>query len=141
VRALRRAVFVFEQGVSLAEEIDDLDARAQHLAATLRGRVVGTCRLFDEGRTWRLTRMAVERPLRGSGVGALLLGEAHRMAESAGADEMVLSAQISAREFYTRHGYRTVGETYMDAGIEHVSMRRSLDAVQGVWESPAEGHR
>lgn len=35
--ALRRAVFMEEQGISEADEMDDLDAEAIHLLATVNG--------------------------------------------------------------------------------------------------------
>ena len=126
---LRRAVFVDEQGVSLAQERDGRDGEAVHIVALKGGNIVGTCRLFDEGARWRLTRMAVDRELRSQGVGAAIMAEAHRRAAAAGAEEMELSAQISAQRFYAREGYEPVGERYLDAGIEHVTMRRKLDAV------------
>jgi predicted GNAT family N-acyltransferase len=44
--ALRRSVFIDEQGVSEADEIDDLDAVAVHLLAMLGGRPVGSARLL-----------------------------------------------------------------------------------------------
>lgn len=47
--ALRRRVFIEEQGISEADEIDDLDAEAIHLLATLDGRAVGTARLLHRG--------------------------------------------------------------------------------------------
>ena len=41
-RALRRRVFIEEQGVSEADEVDDLDGEAIHLLAVAAGRPVGT---------------------------------------------------------------------------------------------------
>ena len=128
-QAPRRAVFVFEQGVPFAEEIDGRDDEAVHLVALLGDRVVGTVRLFDEGSRWRLTRMAVGRPHRSRGVGRVLVDHSHRLARRAGAREMVLSAQLTARDFYARQGYQQTSAQYLDAGIPHVLMRRQLDDV------------
>jgi ElaA protein len=128
-QALRRAVFVFEQGVPLADEVDGRDHEALSLVALVRERVVGTVRLFDEGERWRLTRMAVDRRFRSIGLGRILVERSHRQARSAGATQMVLSAQISARDFYLRQGYEECGQTYFDAGIPHVSMHRALDDI------------
>jgi predicted GNAT family N-acyltransferase len=128
-QALRRAVFVFEQGVPIADEVDERDHEALHLVALVRDRVVATVRLFDEGRRWRLTRMAVDRRHRSRGLGKALVDDAHRRARASGASEMILSAQISARDFYLRQGYESFGEPYLDAGIPHVGMRRALDDV------------
>jgi predicted GNAT family N-acyltransferase len=35
-----------------------------------------------------------------------------------------LHAQVHARAFYERAGFRSVGEVYLEAGIEHVGMLR-----------------
>jgi predicted GNAT family N-acyltransferase len=124
--ALRHAVFCVEQGVPEELERDEHDATALHLVAVAGGVVVGTCRLLVGGGSARLQRMAVARSHRGRGVGADLLGAAHRWARAAGATEVELHAQLTAREFYARAGYVAEGEEFEDAGIPHVLMRRPL---------------
>jgi len=125
--ALRLEVFCREQGVPEALERDEHDAAATHLVAiTGDGEVVGTCRLLDEGARVRLGRMAVARAHRGRGIGARLLELAHREARSAGAREVELHAQLSARAFYAGAGYVAEGDEFEDAGILHVLMRRPL---------------
>jgi predicted GNAT family N-acyltransferase len=37
-----------------------------------------------------------------------------------------LHAQVHARGFYERAGFGPYGEVYLEAGIEHVGMRREL---------------
>ncbi len=36
----------------------------------------------------------------------------------------MLSAQLSAEPFYARAGYETVGDVFVQAGIEHVWMEK-----------------
>lgn len=43
-RALRRIVFIDEQGVSEADEVDNLDGQAIHLLATQDGQPLGSAR-------------------------------------------------------------------------------------------------
>jgi predicted GNAT family N-acyltransferase len=126
--ALRHAVFCVEQGVPEELEHDEHDAAALHLVAVADGAVVGTCRLLFAGASARLQRMAVARSHRGRGVGADLLGGAHREARAAGATEVELHAQLTARDFYARAGYVAEGGEFEDAGIPHVLMRRPLTA-------------
>ena len=64
-RALRRTVFIEEQGVSEADEIDDLDGEAIHLLATVAGRPVGRARLLIEGDTGKIGRVCVLAEARG----------------------------------------------------------------------------
>lgn len=126
VLALRVTVFVTEQGVPPELEHDELDAVALHLLAERDGAVVACCRLVGDGRARRLGRMAVAESERGRGIGAQLLTFAERMAHEGGAHEIELHAQVSARGFYDRAGYAVEGDEFIDAGIVHVAMRRSL---------------
>ncbi len=48
--AIRRTVFIEEQGVSEADEVDGLDPVALHLLAMQDAAPVGTARLLVEGR-------------------------------------------------------------------------------------------
>ena len=122
--ALRYAVFCDEQGVPHEEERDAHDDTALHLVAVDGERVVGTCRLVEDGDRWRLGRMAVDAAWRGRGVGAALLRAGHEEAVGAGGGEIHLAAQMSARDFYRRYGYRAYGDLFDDAGIPHVMMSR-----------------
>ena len=126
VMALRERVFVAEQGVPPDRERDALDAGALHLLARRGDAVVGCCRLVRDGRAMRLGRMAVAAPARGLGVGAALLAFAERVARDEGAREVTLHAQLAAQGFYARAGYAAEGEEFLDAGIVHVAMRRSM---------------
>lgn len=127
VLALRFAVFCEEQGVPQEMEHDAEDAAAVHLVVEDGGAVIGTCRLIGAGERIRLGRMAVTRPRRGEGLGAVLLAHAHEVAAEAGAREVELHAQVDVRGFYERAGYRAEGRVFEEAGIAHVTMRRRLD--------------
>jgi predicted GNAT family N-acyltransferase len=124
--ALRHAVFVDEQGVTVADEVDGRDDVALQVVVVRDGEVIGTCRVLVEEGHAKLGRMAVDRGLRGGGVGALLLAEGERLAREAGARLVVLAAQTAAESFYAAHGYRAVGQPFEDAGIEHVRMEKAL---------------
>jgi predicted GNAT family N-acyltransferase len=124
---LRVRVFCDEQGVSREEEFDDLDEEATQIVALDESGVIATCRLrYTEPGACKLERMAVEPRLRKLGVGGRLLAGAEDEARRAGAATMTLNAQVRAREFYSAHGYEEQGETFMEAGIEHIAMRKKL---------------
>lgn len=124
--ALREEVFCGEQGVSLAEERDGRDDEALHLVVVDDGVVVATCRLLVEGTTVKLGRMAVSRTRRGLGLARALITEAETRARALGAKRMVLAAQLNAQALYDRAGYDTYGDVFLDAGIEHVMMAKTL---------------
>jgi predicted GNAT family N-acyltransferase len=125
--ALREEVFFGEQGVSRKEEFDGLDDESAQIVAVDESGVIATCRLRDLGEgAWKLERMAVEARLRKLGVGSRLLARAEDVAREEGAREMLLHAQRRAEAFYASNGYVAEGETFMEAEIEHVAMRKAL---------------
>ena len=136
---LRHEVFVVGQGVPVELERDELDASADHAVALDDGRVVGTGRLVDgrideqgllepgtPGTVGTIGRMAVAAPARRSGTGRALLDLLVARAAQRGLPAVELHAQLHARVFYERAGFTPFGEVYLEAGIEHVGMRRSV---------------
>ena len=117
--ALRRRVFVEEQGVSLAEEWDGEDETATHFLAELAGTPVATGRLLPSG---KIGRLAVLEPNRGVGIGGQLLDFIIEYARQLGHRELVLHAQTHALAFYRRYGFQATGPEFMEAGIPHRRM-------------------
>jgi len=124
--ALRREVFVIEQGVPEELEVDVNDKVAAHLAALSDGHVIGTLRIVRHERTAKIGRMAVSAHSREKGIGRELMEFAAAAASRDGAQEIILAAQFTAREFYRRLGYIEEGAIFDDAGILHVMMRKKL---------------
>jgi len=126
--ALRRTVFIEEQNVSEAEEMDGLDAEAIHLIATCDGKPAGTARLLIRGETGKIGRVAVLREHRGTGLGAAIMRQAEAALRSRpGVTRLYLSAQTQALPFYEKLGYTAYGPEYDDAGIPHRDMEKRLD--------------
>lgn len=128
--AIRRSVFVQEQGVGEALEFDGRDGHARHLLALRDGEAVGTLRVrwLDEGRIAKIERVAVLAGARGSKVGRALVEAALALAGSAGADAASLHAQTAAQAFYATLGFVAFGPEFMEDGIPHIAMRLSLRA-------------
>ena len=125
--ALRRRVFVEEQGVPEGLEVDELDEGALHAVALNGSTVVGTGRLvFDSAIEGRIGRMAVEPAMRRHGTGAEVLAFLEEEARVRGLRRVVVHAQVYVKDFYARHGYREEGDVFMEAGIEHVRMWKEL---------------
>lgn len=121
--AVRRAVFVVEQGVSEEEEIDEHDPVSIHFLARSEGRPVGTARLLASG---RIGRVAVLREWRRAGVGRALMLAAIAAARERGDRELVLHAQVHSIPFYESLGFYASGEVFDEAGIPHREMRLKL---------------
>jgi predicted GNAT family N-acyltransferase len=116
-------VFIEEQGVSLADEVDGRDGGAIHLLAEVEGRPVGTARLLTEGETGKIGRVCVLRDMRGTGLGAALIRVAvEEFRAMPGITKVKLGAQIHALGFYERLGFSAFGPVYDDAGMEHRDM-------------------
>ncbi|MFF9163029.1 GNAT family N-acetyltransferase [Streptomyces longwoodensis] len=138
--AVRKEVFVGEQGVPEEIEYDAYDAVAVHVLAVREdGLPLGTGRLLHGeaalGRTGgdpsvgSLGRLAVSRAARGLGVGAALVRAVEDAARARGLAAVDLHAQRQALGFYERLGYVAYGPEFPDAGIPHRAMRRVLPAV------------
>jgi predicted GNAT family N-acyltransferase len=126
-RMLRRVVFIEEQGVSEADEVDDLDGEALHLLATEGGRPVGSARLLVQGDTGKVGRVCVLADLRGTGLGAALMRSAvAELRKIPGVRRVKLGAQTHALGFYERLGFQAFGPEYLDAGIAHRDMMLEL---------------
>ncbi len=132
IRAVRREVFVLEQGVSEPEEWDGLDPGCVHLLAVGEGgEPIGTARLVVEGSEGRVGRMAVLASHRRRGVGGRLLGELLDIAREKGLRRLALGAQLHAIPFYERHGFVAMGPVFLDAAIEHRKMCLELYPKRG----------
>ena len=125
LRRVRETVFVQEQNVPLALEWDELDPSCRHvLARDAQGQPIGTGRLTPQH---TIGRMAVLADWRGRGVGDALLLALIDEARRLGWREVSLHAQVSAIGFYARHGFLPYEARFVEAGIDHQSMRRLLD--------------
>jgi predicted GNAT family N-acyltransferase len=125
---IRTEVFVNEQRIPKELEWDDDDAIALHAVASNRlGQAVATGRLLPStDGVAKIGRMAVQRVLRGCGLGEQVLDTLMAAARERGDREIVLHAQRSAEGFYAALGYRPRGEPFDEAGIGHIEMTMAL---------------
>ena len=120
--AIRMRVFVREQRVPAAIELDRDDDCAIHFLATSDGRAVGTARVLLHHGSAKIGRMAVLKSYRGKGVGKKLLQRAVATAKKTGARTIYLHAQVPVIEFYEKLGFRCVGAVFDEAEIPHRKM-------------------
>ena len=121
---IRMEVFVAEQGIPAAEELDDLDPQATHfLAIDSIGREQGCVRITQAG---QIGRLAVHKAYRNQGCGAMLLTAAQEFAVSLKLPKVFLNAQRDAEDFYRRAGFTATGVEFMEAGIPHIAMELML---------------
>jgi predicted GNAT family N-acyltransferase len=129
--AVRREVFVDEQGVDEDlewDEYDEPDADATHFVAYDDGDVVGAARLrrYDEG-VGKVERVAVAADRREEGWGRELMRAVESVARERGFSALRLHAQTRVEAFYDALGYESVGPEFDEAGIPHVAMEKALE--------------
>lgn len=124
--ALRRTVFMAEQGVTEAEEWDGLEDDCHHILATDGDAPVGTARLRPMGDALKVQRVAVIAPYRGRGLGHRIMTFALERARETGCARVTLEAQTHAIPFYEALGFTAHGPEFDDAGIPHRHMRLEL---------------
>ncbi|MEU1230157.1 GNAT family N-acetyltransferase [Streptomyces sp. NPDC005828] len=135
--AVRREVFVEEQGVPQEIEYDTYDETAVHvLAVRADGLPLGTGRLLHgtdavgktgaDASVGSLGRLAVSQAARGLGVGAALVRAIEDAARERGLSAVDLHAQTHALGFYERLGYEAYGPEFPDADMPHRAMRKAL---------------
>lgn len=123
--ALRRVVFIDEQDVPEADELDGHDPSCLHLLAMDGQLPVGTVRILIEGDLAKIGRVCVLKSHRGKGLGRTLIRAALQAAHGK-ASSARLGAQTHALGFYEKLGFEAVGPVYDDAGIPHRDMVRPL---------------
>lgn len=125
IRRIRFAVFVDEQHVPASLEMDERDPQCVHVLAIADGEPIGTGRI-DLTHSGKIGRVAVLAAYRGMSVGTALMERLHDVAHTAGLGRVWCNAQATAVPFYARLGYRTTGNPFQEAGIEHIEMERFL---------------
>ena len=126
--SVRMAVFVEEQGVDPAAELDAHDhaPATVHILACEDGRPIGTGRIRPiDAATAKIERVAVLRTQRGGGVGRRLMAELEAQAP-AGTVELLIHSQCAVEGFYRTLGYETDSDVFLEEGIDHVRMHKRL---------------
>ena len=131
--ALRIEVFVKEQNVPIELELDDKDHsdNTVHIGYFNDNKLIGVARLIDLDKdVIHIGLVVVDKEYRGQGIGRELIIGCENIAQQILKRKIIieLSAQIQAEKFYKSLGYNRVNDTiYLDAGIEHVDMRKEIN--------------
>lgn len=120
--AIRRAVFVEEQGIAEALEFDGTDPGFTHWVGWSDGHPVATLRGRLEGATLRIGRVATLPDARGQGHGRALMTAVMDWGRQGGARHAELSAQDHVVTWYRTLGFAVAGPPYLEAGILHRDM-------------------
>lgn len=124
--AIRTAVFIQEQGVPTALEIEN-EADCVHFVLYNHDEALATCRLLKKEKGLvKLQRMAVLKKGRGLHLGKQLMMATENYAREQGYKKIILGAQNTALGFYQKIGYEIVGPEFLDANIPHHMMEKVI---------------
>lgn len=118
--AIRKEVFVVEQ--NCPENIEwEYEDESVHYLAELNNFPVGTARWRKTSKGIKFERFAVLPQARKSNFGSTLLKKMleHTLPLK---QKIYLHAQLTAVDFYLKHGFKTEGGVFMEADIAHVTM-------------------
>lgn len=117
---IRKVVFVIEQ--NCPEDIEwEFEEESTHYIALEDGQAVGTARWRTTDKGIKLERFAVIKEHRNKEVGKALLLRLLSDTDQFN-QKRYLHAQLAAKNFYLRHGFKPEGEHFWEADIEHVKM-------------------
>lgn len=125
---LRTEVFVVEQNCPY-QEVDKKDVVSYHLYGTnSKNEVVAVTRILPENVSYKeisVGRVAIKKSSRGTGLAHELMLKTFEVAESIfGKQSIRISAQEYLLNYYSKHGFKQVGEMYLEDDIPHVEMVR-----------------
>lgn len=125
--AIRKKVFVEEQGVPLHLECDAEDATATHFIMYDNDEPVGAARLRSiDNNTAKIERVCILQSQRGKKLGALIMKGMEKHAISINKKTLKLHAQSYAIPFYEKLGFTVTSPEFMDAGIPHRAMEKNI---------------
>lgn len=126
---LRSEVFVVEQDC-VYQDIDGKDDKAIHIMGIYNDELVAYSRVFGPNDYFEKTsigRVITSDKLRGTGAGHVLIEESIKAVNKYFLEvEIEISAQAHLEKFYNHHGFKAFGEGYLEDGIPHIRMLRSV---------------
>lgn len=123
---LRTEIFVVEQNCPY-QEVDHKDLLAYHLfGSNEKNEVVAVTRILPENVSYKeisVGRVTIKKKYRGTGLSDKLMNVTFSAIEQLfGKQPIRISAQEYLLNFYSRHGFKAVSETYLEDDIPHVEM-------------------
>lgn len=124
---LRSEVFVVEQDC-VYQDIDGKDQIGLHILGKKEGKIIAYTRCFAPGDYFEnasIGRVVVEVSQRKFKYGHdIMKASIEAIKNKCQIDIIKVSAQVYLTKFYNSHGFKQVGEGYLEDGIPHIAMLR-----------------
>lgn len=128
---LRAQVFVVEQDC-VYQDVDDKDFNSYHVCGYDAQKLTSYARIVHKGVSYAelsIGRVVVSPQYRGIKLGVELMNEALSfVANQHGPEPIRISAQSHLRKFYADLGFVFTGKEYLEDGIPHIEMLRTLNS-------------
>lgn len=125
--SVRTKVFVEEQGIPAHLTLDEHDATAVHFILKDQNQTIASARLREiESKVGKVERVCVLQPYRGKKLGLLIMKTIEEYAKEHGLKKLKLNAQSYATHFYEKLHYIVTSPEFLDAGIPHRAMERTI---------------
>lgn len=125
--AVRKQVFVEEQGIPLHLEIDEHDAMAKHFIVLDGTKIIAAARLREiEPKIGKVERVCVLSEYRGKHFGVYVMNALERYAVEQSWKKLKLHAQTGAVPFYEKLNYTVTSPEFIDADIPHRAMEKKI---------------
>ncbi len=128
---LRTEVFVVEQNCPY-QEVDKKDLVSYHLyGLNSKNEVVAVSRIVPQNISYKevsIGRVAIQKSKRRKGLAhELMIKSLEKIEHLFGKQAIRISAQEYLVDFYVKHGFKQVGEMYLEDDIPHVEMLRKTE--------------
>ena len=126
---LRSEVFVVEQDC-VYQDLDFKDQKSLHVFGFKNDKIIAYTRIFKPGDYFKnasIGRVVVAASERKYGFGHdLMKASIKAIKDHFKVDEITISAQKYLKKFYESHNFKQVGEEYLEDGIPHIAMLKSI---------------
>lgn len=124
---IRKKVFVEGQNIPLNIEIDELeDTTDKFVLYDDEKKPIGAIRGLTKDSYVKVQRVCILPKKQNLGYGKILMNSFESFYKNKGIKTFKLGSQISAMQFYKKLGYIEYGDIFLDAGIEHVMMKKTI---------------
>lgn len=123
---IRTTVFIHEQHVPPEREVDQFDGDAIHFIGYVGHTPISAGRLRFVDDYGKLERICTLKEHRGKSYGKKIINKMEETIQKHQVNQAKLNAQTHAINFYKRLGYQVMSEEFIDAGIPHVTMVKTI---------------
>ncbi len=125
---LRNKVMRIPLGLNIHDEDFSCEKESVIVGAFEDESMLGVGVMSNKDDVYKVEYVCVDSDIQSRGVGSKMLDFLEKTAVKKGGKKISLDARVSAKEFYLRHGYKTVGEIFLldYAPVEHIVMEKDI---------------